>query len=134
MKVQVYPREWTFSMLKDAALLVLELNEVTAQFGYQTKDCHGYNVLFQDGKPVYVDFGSIAPVTYRGHVLLAYDEFLRCYYYPLQIWRSVGGFLGSQMASWQFAKMPREAYPKIRWSIIQGFQGRYPAARHEGRA
>lgn len=134
VKVQVYPREWTFSMLKDAALLVLELNEVTIQFGFQTKDCHGYNVLFQDGKPVYVDLGSFVPVTNRGHVLLAYDEFLRCYYYPLQIWRSVGGFLGSQMASWQFAKMPREAYLKIRWPLFRIFNdatlGRAMKAMH----
>lgn len=121
VKPPVYPREWTFSMLKDAALLVLELNQVAAEFSFQTKDCHGYNVLFQDGKPVYVDLGSLTPVTNRGQVLLAYEEFLRCYYYPLQIWRSVGGFLGTQMASWQFAKMPREAYLKIRWPVFRAF-------------
>lgn len=122
VEVQVYPREWSFSMLKDAALLVLELNEMAAQFGFQTKDCHGYNVLFRDSRPLYVDLGSFAPVTYRGHVLLAYEEFLRCYYNPLHIWRFVGGFLGSQMASWPFAKIPREVYPKIRWPIFRVFK------------
>ena len=56
-----YPHEWSFSMLKDAALLVLKVNEISNEFGYQTKDCHGYNVLFIGEKPVYIDLGSFIP-------------------------------------------------------------------------
>ncbi len=42
-----YPYEWTFSMLKDAALLVLNINSITQEFNFQTKDCHVfYDLLF----------------------------------------------------------------------------------------
>ncbi|MFQ5444244.1 MAG: hypothetical protein ACE5EK_06460 [Nitrospinales bacterium] len=119
IKVPVYPREWTFSMLKDAALLVLELNKVALEFGFQTKDCHGYNILFRNSRPVFVDLGSFVPVTYRGDVLLAYREFLQCYYYPLQIWRAVGGYLGARLACNPFAKLPSEVYLRTRWPIFR---------------
>ncbi len=34
VEVVSYPREWSFSMLKEAALLILRVNEVAGEFGY----------------------------------------------------------------------------------------------------
>jgi hypothetical protein len=56
-----YPEEWCAAMLKDAALLVVELLTELAHYGLTLKDGHPWNVLFDAGKPVYVDLSSIIP-------------------------------------------------------------------------
>ena len=45
VSVITYPFEWSFSMLKDAALTVLQVNEIANSFGYQIKDGHGLNIF-----------------------------------------------------------------------------------------
>lgn len=79
-----YAYEWTASMLKDAALLVLDFNLALARRGLATQDAHPANVLFDRCRPVFVDFGSITPV--QPHAPWpAYDEFCRFYLYPLYL-------------------------------------------------
>jgi len=53
-----YIFEWTYHMLCDAAQMIFDLNEVLAKYGYKLWDCHSYNILFKNNKPLYVDFGS----------------------------------------------------------------------------
>jgi len=53
-----YPYEWTFSMLRDAALLQLDLNLAALEEGMILKDSTPYNVQFRGSKPVFVDIGS----------------------------------------------------------------------------
>jgi hypothetical protein len=122
INVPVYPKEWTFSMLQDAALLVLDLNEVALQFGYQTADCHGYNVLFANSRPVYVDLGSFKKVTTSDGVLSAYHDFMRSYYYPLKIWSVGGEYLGLRVVPRIGCLIPSEAYFKFRWPIFRCFK------------
>lgn len=118
--VPIYPREWSFSMLKDAARLILRLNDAARQFGYQTKDCNGYNVLFHRGAPIYVDLGSLVEVTQNNCVLLAYEEFLTSYYYPLQIWRSAGHYLGGKVTPRALGVLlAPEAYFRYRWPLFR---------------
>ena len=50
-----YPYEWSFSQLKDAALLTLRIQKIAAKHGMTLKDASAYNVQFQDGKPVFID-------------------------------------------------------------------------------
>lgn len=57
---QTYWAEWSFDMLKDAALLTLQLTRRLLADGMCLKDAHPYNVLFKGCRPVFVDFGSIA--------------------------------------------------------------------------
>ena len=76
--------QWTFSMMRDAAKLVLRINIICMEYGYELKDCHQANVLFNGVRPVYVDFGSI--VKKRGGGWVARREFLKWYYYPLKLW------------------------------------------------
>jgi hypothetical protein len=81
----IYPQEWTFSMLKDSALLVYRIARLARKYGFDMKDCHGLNVLFDHVTAKYIDLGSFVPAHPGGWS--AYEEFLRFYYYPLSIWR-----------------------------------------------
>lgn len=69
-----YVAEWTYTMLMDARSLVLRLWEIVRKYGYGLKDCHPYNILYDRGRPYYVDFGSIVPGTSFLH-----SEFLTYY-------------------------------------------------------
>jgi hypothetical protein len=46
-------------MLRDAALTILEVNEICNKYGYELKDSHPFNVSFDNNKAKWIDFGSI---------------------------------------------------------------------------
>lgn len=54
-----YPHEWCGSMLKDAALFHLDLSQQLFNQNLFLKDAHPWNILFEKGRPVFVDFTSI---------------------------------------------------------------------------
>jgi len=54
-----YPHEWTAGMLKDAALLHIDLLLTLNKFDLTLKDFHPFNILFDNSKPIFVDFTSI---------------------------------------------------------------------------
>ena len=56
-----YPYEWTFELLKDAALAVLETNLIAQRYGYETVDAHGFNVLFDGSKLKFIDLALENP-------------------------------------------------------------------------
>ena len=114
-----YPREWSFSMLKDAAFLVLRINEIANEFGYQTNDCHPYNVLFDGEMPLYIDLGSFIPFQQKELSLLSLDQFLRSYYYPIKIWASVGSAWGSRAVQRPGLLLDTEDYLRCRWPIFR---------------
>ena len=55
-----YPYEWSFSMLKDAALLTLHVQTMARQYGMTLKDATAFNVQFLNGKPIFIDTTSFA--------------------------------------------------------------------------
>ncbi|HOG51555.1 MAG TPA: SAM-dependent methyltransferase, partial [Lentisphaeria bacterium] len=55
-----YPYEWSFSMLKDAALLTLHVQTMARQYGMTLKDASAFNIQFLDGKPIFIDTTSFA--------------------------------------------------------------------------
>lgn len=77
-----YPYEWSFSMLRDAALLQLDLLEEALESGLTLKDATPYNVQFRGSTPVFVDIGSFAPYE-QGEPWLGYRQFCRQFLYPL---------------------------------------------------
>jgi hypothetical protein len=94
----VYPHEWSFLMLRDAALTVLDVQAVALRFGYQLKDCHGYNIVFSGPRPLYVDLGSFfKPVSKQG--FYAYEEFVKSYEYPLRLWASGSPYIARAVLS-----------------------------------
>ena len=50
-----YPYEWSFSQLKDAALVTLEAQSVAARHGFTLRDASAYNVQLHRGRPVLID-------------------------------------------------------------------------------
>lgn len=58
-----HPGEWTSSMLRDAAVFLLELNARLDDHGLILKDAHLLNVTFHRGRPIFLDFGSITNST-----------------------------------------------------------------------
>lgn len=75
------PLEWTFSMLKDAAHTIKEVNEICNKLGYELLDAHPFNILFKKNSPVWVDLGSIGklenPLVWR-----AKEEFIDFTLFP----------------------------------------------------
>lgn len=93
-----YPHEWTFSMLKAAANLVLKIAQIAAEHGWYLKDCHGYNILFLNGKPKFVDLGSFYRDTNDGF-RFPISEFCTSYWWPLNIWQTGNEYLAKRILS-----------------------------------
>lgn len=88
-----FPYEWSFSMLKDAAAALLEVNIIASKYGYQTKDCHAYNIMFDGCLPMFVDLGSFVK-TYNSHSIWnCHNKFVQYYYYILKIWSRGNSYL-----------------------------------------
>lgn len=84
-----YPYEWTFSMLKDAALLHLDLVEKALKAGLTMKDATPYNIQFVNGRPRFIDIGSFE--AYRpGEPWLGYRQFTRQFLFPLMMRAWIG--------------------------------------------
>jgi hypothetical protein len=84
-----YPYEWTFSMLKDAAILQLDLLEGALSAGLTIKDATPYNIQFVDGRPQFIDIGSFE--AYRpGEPWIGYRQFTRQFLFPLLLRAWVG--------------------------------------------
>jgi hypothetical protein len=77
-----YPYEWTFSMLKDAALLELDLVLAGLREGLILKDASPYNVQWQGAHPVFIDIGSFERLR-PGEPWAGYRQFCMLYLYPL---------------------------------------------------
>lgn len=77
-----FPYEWSFSQLKDAALLTLDIQEAALNKGLVLKDASAYNVQFEGASPVFIDVLSLE--TYKeGTPWVAYAQFCRHFLAPL---------------------------------------------------
>jgi hypothetical protein len=123
IKTVIYPREWTFSMLKASALLVLNLNEVAKKYGFKTIDCHTYNILFKNSNPIYIDFGSFRKCNHSDSILSSYHEFMISYIYPLRVFAYVGQYFGrhSAIESITSGFIPVDEYIKIFYPSLRRF-------------
>lgn len=79
-----YPYEWSFSMLKAAAKLQLDLLAGALDDGLTIKDATPYNVAFRGSSPVFIDIGSFRRYE-AGEPWLAYSQFCRMFLYPLMM-------------------------------------------------
>ena len=79
-----YPYEWSFSMLKDAALLTLTLTERALEHDVALKDASAYNVFFDGARPVFIDVSSFAPYE-EGAPWVAYGQFCDHFLAPLML-------------------------------------------------
>ena len=79
-----YPYEWTFGMLKDAALLHLQLLRDALAEGMILKDSSSYNVQWNGVRPVFIDVPSFEPLG-RGEPWVGYRQFCELFLYPLML-------------------------------------------------
>ncbi len=77
-----YPYEWPFSMLRDAALLQLELLRRALEEDLILKDSTPYNVQWRGVRPVFVDVGSFERFR-PGEPWAAYRQFCLLFLNPL---------------------------------------------------
>ncbi len=78
-----YPYEWSFSMLRDAAALHLDLMIEALAEGFTMKDGYAYNVQFHGARPVFIDIGSFEPSA--GGPWAGYRQFCQSLLYPLML-------------------------------------------------
>jgi ribosomal protein L11 methylase PrmA len=79
-----YPCEWSFSMLKDAALLSLEILVIALEYGFVLKDAKADNVQFVENKPIFID--TLSFVVYEeGTAWVAYRQFCQQFLAPLAL-------------------------------------------------
>lgn len=79
-----YPFEWSFSMLRDAALLQLELTGRGLDAGVGVKDATSYNIQFTGNGPLFIDVGSFEPRS-DGDPWYGYQQFCQLFLYPLMV-------------------------------------------------
>ncbi|MFK3984667.1 methyltransferase [Micromonospora sp. NPDC050397] len=84
-----YPYEWSFGMLRDAALLHLEILAAALEAGFSTKDGSAYNLQWRGAAPVFIDIGSFEPAR-EGEPWAGYRQFCQTLLYPLMIQAHLG--------------------------------------------
>jgi hypothetical protein len=81
-----YPYEWTFSQLKDAALLTLKIQKIALEHGMILKDASAYNVQFIGRRPVFIDTLSFKKYE-SGEAWEGYRQFCEHFLAPLALAR-----------------------------------------------
>ena len=82
-----YPYEWSFSQLKDAALLTLNVLLIALKKGMILKDASAYNVQFFEGKPIFIDTLSFTKYQ-EGSIWEGYKQFCQHFLAPLALMSS----------------------------------------------
>jgi SAM-dependent methyltransferase len=105
-----YPYEWTFSMLKDAALLHLDVLAAALGEGMTLKDGSAYNLQWHGTAPQFIDIGSFERAR-DGEPWAGYRQFCQTFLYPLLLQAHLGvGFqpwLRAQIDGIEAAQMRR---------------------------
>ena len=79
-----YPAEWSFAMLRDAALTTLDANLAALDRGFILKDASAFNVAFRGTTPTIIDVGSIDRFGKQG-IWTAYGQFCEHFLAPLML-------------------------------------------------
>lgn len=83
-----YPYEWSFSQLRDAALLTLRIMRQALEHGMVLKDASAFNIAFQNGRPIFLDHTSFT--AYReNEPWRAYRQFAMHFLAPLLLMKKV---------------------------------------------
>lgn len=135
VRVETLPSEWSFSMLRDAALTTLRVNIIARQYGYQTLDAHGFNVLFHGSKPMFVDLGSLIKLhndfNSKKPGWRPYGEFKRCFHAPLKLWSKNSEFIarharmGEQLPMHEFWRLRQPLLRFIPLRLLRTFDELY---------
>jgi hypothetical protein len=78
-----YPYEWSFDMLKDAALLTLRLAKESINYGMILKDATPYNIQWHKGKLIFID--TLSFEKFKEEPWIAYRQFCESFLGPLLV-------------------------------------------------
>lgn len=84
-----HPYEWSYGMLRDAALLHLEILAAALAAGFTLKDGSAYNLQWRGATPVFIDVGSFEPAR-DGEPWAGYRQFCQTLLYPLLLQAHLG--------------------------------------------
>lgn len=102
--IEIQVHEWSFTMLKDAAILILNINRICNKHGYELKDAHPLNILFRGcSTPVLVDIGSISKK--NNSKWYAFPEFLNAFLVPLLFWSEKKHYIVRKLLESNFHRM-----------------------------
>lgn len=88
-----YPYEWSFSQLKDAALVTLAIQKRALKAGLSLKDASAYNIQFVRGRATLID--TLSFENYKaGEPWTAYRQFCQHFLAPLALMSMVDVRLG----------------------------------------
>ncbi|MGZ3881053.1 MAG: hypothetical protein ACXVBF_06940, partial [Flavisolibacter sp.] len=79
-----YPYEWSFDMLKDAAILTLQVAREAINYGMMLKDASAYNIQLHQGKMIFIDTLSFEELN-EGRPWIAYRQFCEHFFAPLAL-------------------------------------------------
>ena len=121
-----YPNCWCPSMLRDAACVTADLVIELERSGLTLTDAAAWNVLFDGGQPVFVDFSSIVPAqSLDTHSWRGYDDLLTYFLLPLEL--SAQGF--APLARWVLADYE---HGPIQSNLLALWAQRTPTAENAG--
>lgn len=80
-----YPYEWSFSLLKAAALAHLDMHLELLADGFTLSDATAYNMQFEGIRPVHIDHLSVRPYQ-DGEIWAAHRQFCMQFLNPLLMW------------------------------------------------
>lgn len=83
-----YPYEWTFEMLRDAAVLHLEILLAALEEDVTMKDGYAFNLQWRGARPVFIDIGSFERV--GAGPWIGYRQFCQTFLYPLLLEAHLG--------------------------------------------
>lgn len=103
-----YPYEWSFGMLRTAALLYLRILEDALAEGWTLKDATPFNIQFIGTQPVFIDIPSFEPRD-EGAPWVGYRQFCSLFLTPLMMRSYLGVDHIPLMRSWIDGIPPMEA-------------------------
>ena len=84
-----YPFEWSFSALKSAALLHLDIHQMALAKGVTLSDASAFNVQFNGSKPIFIDHLSFRPYL-EGEFWKGHGQFCEQFLNPLLLQSQIG--------------------------------------------
>jgi hypothetical protein len=79
-----YPYEWSFEMLRDAALATLAIQDAALDRGMSLRDATAFNLAFHRGHPLFLDTTSFEMLP-EGRPWVAYRQFCQHFLAPLAL-------------------------------------------------
>lgn len=115
-----YPHEWSFEMVKAAALSFLDIVELAEKYGYTSKDAHLYNWLFSGTHPVWVDIGSFISLPASSNTLPWLESFYSNVISSLYLWNNGMPYLANRILGSPSKYMSVDEAIACRYSFLRG--------------